>query len=851
MAMGGFYLNTSLPTALPPIASPSTGRYGPAQDVSLTCLNTGCVVHYSTSGTATCASTTYSTPIHISANTTLSSIACNVAGYNNSPVNTRSYIISGNTTPQTWYINGTTGAGRWSAARVSPGGSGGPFTGSAIGCDGKSPSTYVSGTNNPCPFNDYRFLWDDQTFNNSNANTWVIQGGDTVIVTSSASNAFQPSPQAPWSPVGWDNNTGTGAGSTWDWGGGVNGGTNPPMPSGVPVASATACSVSAGVATITAANTLTAGAVVMPDYFTTANCRPLNGQVYTVLGSGLLSSQFQVLATLPNFGTTSDTGTVFRPTRILGANFGACSSNASKTVIYGTYPGVGAALELSGAQHVDIECIDLTRKSACIQHGSPALPSVCVGGLGGDSFDSDGIHTDLATRGIYLQDMWIHGHPNRGIIGPIGGVETCVNCDISTNGMAGRDFDDGKSSSNGVPNAFGSLNQLGTPSFHGVWNFLFSTLEWSGCNQQYPFVDPIPVATCYGQSNGGYGDQAGSPPGTSIETHFDHVICIYGVQDCLDTGHNDAGPSGSGYNDQTASPETITNSYAFGNSGSAWKSGPNTSPVTITNTVANINCQRLSAAITGVPSAFNANLGDFCRAANAMSLNYHSNGTITIGNNTVISYAETTYLLDCWEGDFNCANTTLNFKNNLHNGLQNALAPSHLTYNGNSGGVGGFFFGQSGNSAATLTSYNRLNNLWYGVRTENCSIFTSDVCNPPLFTSSWAPCVVSGGSGCTFTEATWDVLRLTSMGGLATPGFNLSSSSPAINAGTTPCPATDFAGTTQTSPCTIGALVASGAPSTVATPTASPVAGTYATTQTVALRRAPVAMARPTRRRSQ
>ena len=88
--------------------------------------------------------------------------------------------------------------------------------------------------------------------------------------------------------------------------------------------------------------------------------------------------------------------------------------------------------------------------------------------------------------------MWIHGFASRGIIGPIGGTVTARRVDIAYNGAAGWDFDDGKA----------------TPNVNGVINLSYVTIEWSGCNQAYPGTGAI---TCYGQSNGGYGDGIGTP----------------------------------------------------------------------------------------------------------------------------------------------------------------------------------------------------------------------------------------------------------------------------------------------------------------------------------------------------
>ena len=95
---------------------------------------------------------------------------------NGNPAQTRSITtsITTATAPQaptgpgtTWYVNPTTGGTRYSTS--NPSGQ----------CNGQSSSAYVSGVNQPCPFNDPRLLWNDPTAYANDA--WVFSGGDTVI----------------------------------------------------------------------------------------------------------------------------------------------------------------------------------------------------------------------------------------------------------------------------------------------------------------------------------------------------------------------------------------------------------------------------------------------------------------------------------------------------------------------------------------------------------------------------------------------------------------------------------------------------------------------------------------------
>ena len=104
-------------------------------------------------------------------------------------------------------------------------------------CDGSADEPYPgNGVNRHCAFNDFRYLWDDQSY--GGYATWVISGGDTVIVRGCATNHTQQNPSAPNCRIGWDAAGGKGGGYTWCYGGsaGQQGGPygcySPPVPSG-------------------------------------------------------------------------------------------------------------------------------------------------------------------------------------------------------------------------------------------------------------------------------------------------------------------------------------------------------------------------------------------------------------------------------------------------------------------------------------------------------------------------------------------------------------------------------------------------------------------------------------------
>jgi hypothetical protein len=353
--------------------------------------------------------------------------------------------------------------------------------------------------------------------------------------------------------------------------------------------------------------------------------------------------------------------------------------------------------------------------------------------------------------------MWIHGFPSRGIIGPIGGLVTATRVDIAYNGSAGWDFDDGNA----------------TPLVNAVWNFNYSTIEWNGCYQEYPIVHTFPAISCYGQSNGGYGDGVGTPAGTGLTVNIDHSLFRYNTQDGLDVGHVDTGGPYT---------LTITNSTFYGNNGGAFKWGPNFTTAIIENNIALANCNRMSQPMAGAPSTYNANLGDFCRAGDAISFNFRQGGTALIVGNTIATYASTVFDTQCWDaagegspGDSGagCSKSSLTVKDNI------ILAYSNPAYDyGGDGGPGMYFYRDP------LGTVVRNNNLYYGLG-HGFTCLSSELCTSPLLVNQ--P-VFSGESS------------------LDNFNFDISSGSPARGSGVAVSGLTlDVTGATRANPPSIGA----------------------------------------------
>jgi hypothetical protein len=223
---------------------------------------------------------------------------------------------------------------------------------------------------------------------------------------------------------------------------------------------------------------------------------------------------------------------------------------------------------------------------------------------------------------VHLQDLDIHGFTSRAMIGPIGGEIDLNRVRMAYNGNAGWDFDDGNA----------------TQSVNGNVKASYLTIEWNGCNEEYPVTHQYSAISCYDDSSGGYGDGLGTPP-TPLDFSCDHCTADYNTQDGMDLGHTQQ------------STISFTNSLMYGNMGGTYKIGPNYR-MTLTNDLSLGNCKRMSAAIGDVPSTFNANLSDFCRAGDHMGANFYAGASaadsvLDYEFNTFVGYESTTIDVQC------------------------------------------------------------------------------------------------------------------------------------------------------------------------------------------------------------
>lgn len=327
-------------------------------------------------------------------------------------------------------------------------------------------------------------------------------------------------------------------------------------------------------------------------------------------------------------------GTAEHPTRFLGENHQTCNK---KTQLFGGY-ALGAIVNLKGSTNIDLECLELTDHSQCTRLGGghPAGDG-CHTTYPLSDYAAVGIITDATTSSVVLKNLDIHGLTGDGISGPIGGEVIADHVRIAFNGAAGWDFDDGrgtKSSSNALVRAS------------------YLTVEWNGCNEEYPITHAKPAYSCFDQDSGGYGDGVGTP-NTLLNFTCAHCMFRYNTQDGLDLLH------------VRGSLISIKDSVSYGNMGQQWKMGAMKS-VVFRNNVTIHNCRRMSADMPGAPEGYNRYLTLFCRAAgDGIAFMVNDDGTYVFQNNSFAGYGATSYDIVC---SGVCIRSNITFQNNLHIG---------------------------------------------------------------------------------------------------------------------------------------------------------------------------------------
>lgn len=498
-------------------------------------------------------------------------------------------------------------------------------------CDGLSDLPAAGATAKHCAFNDVRYLWSD---NSSAPMAWVLAGGDTAVIRGCTALVTQDDPANPNCRIGYDNNGHTN--TTWCGSGVPN--TNcipPPVPSGT---SGVHTHILGGCAfdstpgpchTIVAVGSVTNATPTVGPPDASGNITVLTNLSTLFSGFGL-SQEFD----LTGSQWVDIAGLEFTThNKVVSGNTFAASHAYSlgDTIFDGTSTGTVTTAGTSGASltlNPTILGFATTGGAVfqnngpnCVRAGVPQYPVECQhSALPIDDYGDQGIATYNTTGNITFTDVWVHGFSASGFYGPIGGAITMTRVNSSFNEFAGWNFDLGTPGPNntGIPN---------NPAASITASFV--TMDWNGCNQEYPMLDPIPALVCYSILNNGFGDAWSGQDSNLASMTCDHCEIANNIKDGFFGPHT------------SVANVLISHSYAANNGGGTWKGNMGGNGAwKMVNTVTNANCGRTRQPFTGAPSTYNLWIADAdrCRADGAThSLTMPIAGSFEEDDNTFIS----------------------------------------------------------------------------------------------------------------------------------------------------------------------------------------------------------------------
>lgn len=252
-------------------------------------------------------------------------------------------------------------------------------------CNGKSDSAYPgTGVNQNCAFNDFRYMWDDDS-GLVGQGAWVSSAGDTIVIRGCHASANQTNPANPTCRIGWDQPTGACSGGVgtncFCYAVGSYTCYNPTVPS----------------------NTTILGACA----YLTNTCNPVVGYPYT----SNLTQLFGGFSLSSTFNLTGSSGVTIQGIELTTHNKHWTGSTWSGNCTIGT--------------------------------GSPAYPVGCANNQPLDDYAQNGFLTNATTTNLTMIDVYVHGFDSAGFFGPIGAGMIYTRVQSDFNAFAGLNFDDG------------------------------------------------------------------------------------------------------------------------------------------------------------------------------------------------------------------------------------------------------------------------------------------------------------------------------------------------------------------------------------------------------------------------
>jgi len=362
------------------------------------------------------------------------------------------------------------------------------------------------------------------------------------------------------------------------------------------------------------------------------------------------------------------------PTRILGVGWDTGCANPPE--LWGT-ERAAHVLDLTGADHAEIACLEITDHAACAEDHSGGLACANDAYPYGD-WASDGLYAEDATD-VYLHDLNIHGLASAGVRAGRLTDWTVEDVRIAGNGLIGWEGDIGDDSSNS-----------------GTLLFRRWTAEWNGCAETYPGDEPT---GCWDENFGGYGDGVGTGA-TGGDWIIEDSAFLHNASDGLDLLYHRLGGS-----------ITIRRTIAEGNAGNQIKAN---GPTSIENSIIVGNC----GYFDGQPFTYNV---ENCRAyGNALALNLQPGDQITMTNNTLTSEGDCLVEAIC-EGACD-GSEVVRMRNNIFLGQTDFAAPEEKTC---------FVYTENLTGDPLDADYS----IIYNTKEDPCPVGPHDICQPPGLTN--------------------------------------------------------------------------------------------------------------------
>jgi PKD repeat protein len=313
---------------------------------------------------------------------------------------------------------------------------------------------------------------------------------------------------------------------------------------------------------------------------------------------------------------------VSHPTRILGAGWSSGCSQPPE--LWGTERAY-MVLNLIGSSHVEVACLDITDHSECIEFHSGELTCERNSFPYGDWAVAGLVAMD--SEDVTLRDLDIHGLAVEGVRAGRLTDWTVEDVRIAANGLVGWN---------------GDLGEAGGSSNSGTILFRRLTVEWNGCGETYPGLQPT---GCWAQSAGGYGDGLGTEE-TLGHWIFEDSAFLHNTSDGLDLLYAREG-----------SQIEIRRTIAEGNAGNQIKTN---GPALIESSIVVGNC----GFFNGQSFTYNV---DECRAyGNAISLTVRRGSPVTVVNSTLTSQGDCLVLANCDTENSSCdGSESILLRNNI------------------------------------------------------------------------------------------------------------------------------------------------------------------------------------------